>query len=177
MRSLVPFFLIFAILRSPKEYHCKGMRFANSINSLAGTFSLLELRRRLGISSSGHIRKLPLVDNPFAALLTLLRRLEGKLFLSRQLFAPSDNNRCLSALPTCVLREIHDFLVIHETEEMQGNEVGRQQLLLFGTAAVLRLALVVAFPALPNFLSGRVEISTPVTSFKRCMSARDASKT
>ena len=39
--------------------------------------------------------------------------------------------------------------------------------LLYGTAALLRLALFFAFPALPEFLTGRVEISTPVTSFKR----------
>lgn len=34
-------------------------------------------------------------------------------------------------------------------------------------AALLRLLLVVAFPGLPDLLTGRVEISTPVTSFKR----------
>lgn len=39
---------------------------------------------------------------------------------------------------------------------------------LFVVAAVLRLLLFTAFPGLPNLLTGRVEISTPVTSFKRC---------
>lgn len=39
---------------------------------------------------------------------------------------------------------------------------------LFVVAAALRLLLFTAFPGLPNLLTGRVEISTPVTSFKRC---------
>ena len=43
----------------------------------------------------------------------------------------------------------------------------RQKLLLFGSAAALRLLLFTAFPSLPDLLTGRVEISTPVTSFKR----------
>ncbi|OQO12568.1 hypothetical protein B0A48_02030 [Cryoendolithus antarcticus] len=38
---------------------------------------------------------------------------------------------------------------------------------LFSAAATLRLALPLAFPALPDLLSARVEISTPVNSFKR----------
>jgi GPI-GlcNAc transferase complex PIG-U subunit len=38
---------------------------------------------------------------------------------------------------------------------------------LFSAAAALRLALFVVFPSLPDLLTGRVEISTPVTSFKR----------
>ena len=41
---------------------------------------------------------------------------------------------------------------------------------LYASAALLRLMLVVAFPGLPDLLTGRVEISTPVTSFKRCKS-------
>lgn len=40
---------------------------------------------------------------------------------------------------------------------------------LFGVAAVVRLLLFTSFPGLPDLLTGRVEISTPVTSFKRCM--------
>jgi phosphatidylinositol glycan class U len=40
---------------------------------------------------------------------------------------------------------------------------------LYLSAAALRLVLFVAFPQLPDLLTGRVEISTPVTSFKRCM--------
>lgn len=38
---------------------------------------------------------------------------------------------------------------------------------IYAGAALLRLVLFVAFPGLPDLLSGRVEISTPVTSFKR----------
>ncbi len=38
---------------------------------------------------------------------------------------------------------------------------------LYLAAAALRLLLFVAFPGLPDLLTGRVEISTPVTSFKR----------
>lgn len=38
---------------------------------------------------------------------------------------------------------------------------------VFGAAFALRLLLCVLFPALPDLLTGRVEISTPVTSFKR----------
>jgi phosphatidylinositol glycan class U len=44
----------------------------------------------------------------------------------------------------------------------------QEKLLLFGAAAALRLSLSTFFPALPDLLSGRVEVSTPVTSFKRC---------
>jgi phosphatidylinositol glycan class U len=43
---------------------------------------------------------------------------------------------------------------------------------LYGTAAVLRLALFTFFPALPDLLTSRVEVSTPVTSFKRCKTSR-----
>ncbi|KAI0545514.1 GPI transamidase component-like protein [Xylaria curta] len=38
---------------------------------------------------------------------------------------------------------------------------------LYGAAAVLRLALFAFFPTLPDLLTSRVEVSTPVTSFKR----------
>ncbi|KAI1818218.1 GPI transamidase component-like protein [Poronia punctata] len=38
---------------------------------------------------------------------------------------------------------------------------------LYAAAAVLRLALFTFFPALPDLLTSRVEVSTPVTSFKR----------
>lgn len=40
---------------------------------------------------------------------------------------------------------------------------------LFLAAALLRLALFYAFPGLPELVAGRVEVSTPVNSFKRCM--------
>lgn len=39
---------------------------------------------------------------------------------------------------------------------------------VYAGAALLRLFLFLAFPGLPDLLTGRVEISTPVTSFKRC---------
>ncbi|KAK3329092.1 GPI transamidase subunit PIG-U [Apodospora peruviana] len=44
--------------------------------------------------------------------------------------------------------------------------LGRTAGLYIG-AAVLRLSLFTLFPGLPDLLTGRVEISTPVTSFKR----------
>lgn len=40
---------------------------------------------------------------------------------------------------------------------------------LFSTAAALRILLALTFPTLPDLLTARVEISTPVNSFKRCM--------
>lgn len=43
---------------------------------------------------------------------------------------------------------------------------------LFTTAATLRILLALTFPGLPDLLTGRVEISTPVNSFKRCMCNR-----
>lgn len=43
----------------------------------------------------------------------------------------------------------------------------REKAGLYTAAALFRLALFVAFPGLPDLLTGRVEISTPVTSFKR----------
>lgn len=46
--------------------------------------------------------------------------------------------------------------------------IDRRKATLFSSAAALRLILFFAFPSLPVLLTGRVEISTPVTSFKRC---------
>ncbi|RAR01166.1 CDC91 cell division cycle 91-like protein [Stemphylium lycopersici] len=43
----------------------------------------------------------------------------------------------------------------------------QQKVLLFAAAAAGRLLLFTLFPALPVLLAGRVEVSTPVTSFKR----------
>ncbi|KAL3418079.1 GPI transamidase subunit PIG-U [Phlyctema vagabunda] len=45
--------------------------------------------------------------------------------------------------------------------------IDRRKAVLFGTAAAVRLLLFTGFPGLPDLLTGRVEISTPVTSFKR----------
>ncbi|KAF2402948.1 PIG-U-domain-containing protein [Trichodelitschia bisporula] len=39
--------------------------------------------------------------------------------------------------------------------------------LLFGAAAAVRFLLFTVFPSLPSVLTGRVEVSTPVSSFKR----------
>ncbi|KAI9783580.1 MAG: hypothetical protein M1816_001331 [Peltula sp. TS41687] len=43
----------------------------------------------------------------------------------------------------------------------------RRKVVVFASAALIRLFLFAAFPSLPNLLTGRVEISTPVSSFKR----------
>ena len=43
----------------------------------------------------------------------------------------------------------------------------RRKTLLFGAAALLRLLLFISLPLLSDLLTGRVELSTPVTSFKR----------
>jgi hypothetical protein len=51
--------------------------------------------------------------------------------------------------------------------------IDRRKAALFGAAAVVRLLLFTSFPGLPDLLTARVEISTPVTSFKRCRLARD----
>ena len=48
------------------------------------------------------------------------------------------------------------------------HSMDKQKALLFGSAAAIRLLLFAAFPSLTPVLTGRVEISTPVTSFKRC---------
>jgi hypothetical protein len=51
--------------------------------------------------------------------------------------------------------------------------VDRRKAALFGAAAAVRLLLFTSFPGLPDLLTGRVEISTPMTSFKRCMFSAD----
>lgn len=43
----------------------------------------------------------------------------------------------------------------------------RRKIAVFGAALALRLILIALFPSLPDLLTGRVEISTPVNSFKR----------
>lgn len=45
----------------------------------------------------------------------------------------------------------------------------KQKFLLFGVAAAIRLLLFTAFPSLPTILTNRVEISTPISSYKRRM--------
>ncbi len=44
----------------------------------------------------------------------------------------------------------------------------KRQASVFGAAVALRLLLTTLFPGLPDLLTGRVEVSTPVSSFKRC---------
>ena len=43
----------------------------------------------------------------------------------------------------------------------------RNKLAIIGSAVALRLVLSYGFPDLPDLLTGRVEVSTPLTSFKR----------
>lgn len=45
--------------------------------------------------------------------------------------------------------------------------IDRRKAVVLASAAAFRLMLYFCFPALPDLLVGRVEISTPVTSFKR----------
>ncbi|KAJ5543272.1 hypothetical protein N7535_005700 [Penicillium sp. DV-2018c] len=45
--------------------------------------------------------------------------------------------------------------------------IDRRKIAVFGAAFVLRLLLICIFPSLPDLLTGRVEVSTPVSSFKR----------
>ncbi|RDW93896.1 GPI-anchor transamidase subunit GAB1 [Aspergillus mulundensis] len=45
--------------------------------------------------------------------------------------------------------------------------IDRRKAAVFGGALALRLLLLLLFPSLPDLLTGRVEVSTPVTSFKR----------
>lgn len=49
--------------------------------------------------------------------------------------------------------------------------IDKRKAAVFGAAAAVRFLLFTGFPSLPNLLTGRVEISTPVTSFKRRMSS------
>lgn len=45
--------------------------------------------------------------------------------------------------------------------------VDRRKAAVFAAAVAVRLFLVVAFPSLPDLLTSRVEVSTPISSFKR----------
>lgn len=44
---------------------------------------------------------------------------------------------------------------------------GRRKAAVFAAGLCLRLVLLALFPTLPDLLTGRVEISTPINSFKR----------
>jgi GPI-anchor transamidase subunit U len=47
--------------------------------------------------------------------------------------------------------------------------VDRRKIALYVVAANLRLVVFLIFPAIPDLLTGQVEVSTPLNSFKRCM--------
>lgn len=54
--------------------------------------------------------------------------------------------------------------------------VDRGKAALFAAAVAVRLFLFVAFPSLPDLLTSRVEVSTPVSSFKRCECSKSIPK-
>lgn len=56
------------------------------------------------------------------------------------------------------------ILSVNHTGNMS---IDRRKATLFAAAAAVRLLLFTS-PGLPDLLTGRVEVSTPVTSFKRC---------
>ena len=58
--------------------------------------------------------------------------------------------------------------VVHEFLFQSTMSIDRRKAALFGAAAAVRLLLFTSFLGLPDLLTARVEISTPVTSFKRC---------
>jgi GPI-anchor transamidase subunit U len=47
--------------------------------------------------------------------------------------------------------------------------VDRRKVVLYVVAANLRLVLFLIFSGIPDLLTGQVEVSTPLNSFKRCM--------
>jgi phosphatidylinositol glycan class U len=47
--------------------------------------------------------------------------------------------------------------------------VDRRKIALYVVAANLRLVVFLLFPGIPGLLTGQVEVSTPVSSFKRRM--------
>ena len=46
--------------------------------------------------------------------------------------------------------------------------VDRRKIALYVIAANVRLVIFLIFPGIPDLLTGQVEVSTPVSSFKRC---------
>jgi GPI-anchor transamidase subunit U len=55
--------------------------------------------------------------------------------------------------------------------------IDRRKAAVVATAVVLRVVVFVIFPGLPDLLTGQVEVSTPVSSFKRCKKQWDISWT
>ena len=47
--------------------------------------------------------------------------------------------------------------------------VDRRKIALYIVAANLRLVVFLLFPGIPDLLTRQVEVSTPLSSFKRCM--------
>jgi len=45
---------------------------------------------------------------------------------------------------------------------------GHPKTVVFGAAAAIRVLAALIFPTLPDLLTLRAELSTPVNSFKRC---------
>jgi GPI-anchor transamidase subunit U len=45
----------------------------------------------------------------------------------------------------------------------------RKDLAFIAAGVVLRIIVFAFFPQLPEILTGQVEVSTPINSFKRCM--------
>ena len=76
------------------------------------------------------------------------------------------NLETLSRLsPTYIFEQLRFETNLFLTSNMS---IDRRKAMLFGAAAAVRLLLFTSFPGLPELLTARVEISTPVTSFKRC---------
>lgn len=72
----------------------------------------------------------------------------------------SQSFRCFARLESLAIE-------LHLLRKHPIMSIDRRKVALFGAAAAVRL-LLFTFPGLPDLLTGRVEISTPVTSFKRC---------
>lgn len=63
-----------------------------------------------------------------------------------------------------LLRAHHDSALAMTVSKMP---IDRRKAAIFAAAAVLRLAVFLVFPNIADLLTGQVEVSTPVSSFKR----------
>lgn len=70
-----------------------------------------------------------------------------------------------SALPGELSRHLHQQLAI--LHSFRPRAMDKRSISVIAGGVLLRLLLFTAFPSLPTLLGHRVEISTPVTSFKR----------
>ena len=101
----------------------------------------------------------------------------GTFFLPCRKFTASTFGK-LDPCSASLKPDISEFLVIQEVFiqfsfvsfviHKSTMDVDRRKITLFASAAAVRLLLFTSFPGLPDLLTARVEISTPVTSFKRC---------